>query len=405
MSGNSQLIIFTFIAACYAGNAFSGDIGAAGTLEQAATEVDSCPTFNWSGNQAATDYELAVFEDSGDGYILYEEMIELSDPVISTKIQAPGLSWTPSGDECLEEGSSYVWFIRELLSEGAGDWSIANSVNTQIRANTPRISVVGEFRTIGPCSWVNCRGIFRHDGSGGLIINSHTGGTWADIDFQTNGQTRMHMHHDGKLDIGGNVVIGSKLGIGIMSALVPTAFLDINTQDLNTTLLQISSGFFPTETRLIVEGGGTVGINTPTPNNSYKLHVNGAAASIGWTNLSSRQYKEDIKKIPTDERKQMLDRLMSMDLTSYRYKQAFGGDDSKKLGFIAEEMPGEVLSKDGKGVDIYALLSYTIGAIQEQQREIIEVAELKAENRTLRAQTEELKQLVCQDHPQAQICM
>ena len=38
-------------------------------------------------------------------------------------------------------------------------------------------------------------------------------------------------------------------------------------------------------------------------------------------------------------------------------------------------MPKEVLSADGKGIDVYELLAYTIGALKAQQKEI---ADLKA---------------------------
>ncbi len=37
-------------------------------------------------------------------------------------------------------------------------------------------------------------------------------------------------------------------------------------------------------------------------------------------------------------------------------------------------MPKEVLSKDGKGVDVYELLTYTIGAMKEQQKTISELS-------------------------------
>jgi hypothetical protein len=48
-----------------------------------------------------------------------------------------------------------------------------------------------------------CYGDFIHRaGSGGLIINSRTGGTWADISFQTNGVTRMFIEYNGDVGIG-----------------------------------------------------------------------------------------------------------------------------------------------------------------------------------------------------------
>ncbi|GMR07862.1 MAG: hypothetical protein BMS9Abin26_0866 [Gammaproteobacteria bacterium] len=116
---------------------------------------------------------------------------------------------------------------------------------------------------------------------------------------------------------------------------------------------------------------GNVGIGSS--NLAYKLYVNGAAAGTSWTNLSSREYKENITKLDVSRHDEMLATLMQLDLTTYKYKKEFGGDDTTKLGFIAEEMPKEVLSKDGKGVDVYELLAFTIGAMKAQQTKINEL--------------------------------
>jgi hypothetical protein len=119
---------------------------------------------------------------------------------------------------------------------------------------------------------------------------------------------------------------------------------------------------------LVITGTSHVGIGTSSP--LYLLHVNGAAAGTSWTNLSSREFKQNIARVPANEYKQMLANVMKMVLTRYEYKKEHGGDGERKLGFIAEEMPKEVLSKDAKGVDLYELLAYTLGALKAQQREI-----------------------------------
>ena len=130
---------------------------------------------------------------------------------------------------------------------------------------------------------------------------------------------------------------------------------------------------------------GRVGIGTSDP--SYQLHVNGTAAGTSWTNLSSRDFKKDIRKVDDTAHPLMLAKVMEMELTTYKYKEEYGGDDAVKLGFIAEDLPEEVLSKNGKGVDLYELLTLTIGAMKAQNKEI-EVQKL--ENRTLKAKVSEL---------------
>jgi hypothetical protein len=142
---------------------------------------------------------------------------------------------------------------------------------------------------------------------------------------------------------------------------------------------------YPTDTnKLRVQGSaivdGNVGIGTAAP--TYKLHVVGTAAGTSWTNLSSREYKDDVKYVDASEYDQMLARVVAMKPARYRYKSAYTDDPSVHLGFIAEEMPKDVLSPNGKGVDTYELVTYMAGAVKAQEARLEaqaqEMAELKA---------------------------
>jgi hypothetical protein len=101
---------------------------------------------------------------------------------------------------------------------------LQNNGNVGIRTTTPRqaLEVFGGFRftpdmdaCAGPGS--NCYGDIYYRTSAtnaaGLVINSQTGGTWADINLQTNGASRL------TIESGGNVGIGTT---------DPRATLDVN---------------------------------------------------------------------------------------------------------------------------------------------------------------------------------
>jgi hypothetical protein len=121
---------------------------------------------------------------------------------------------------------------------------------------------------------------------------------------------------------------------------------------------------------------GQVGIGS-WPVGSYMLYVAGSAfATGGFNQASAREYKEDIHYLGAHEQAAMLQRLKQLKLAQYRYKQSFNADGARRLGFIADELPREVLASDGKAVDLYELVSYAIGALKAQQ---VEIEELKAQ--------------------------
>lgn len=125
--------------------------------------------------------------------------------------------------------------------------------------------------------------------------------------------------------------------------------------------------------RLRITPNGNVGIGTKTP--THLIELSGGAYSDGavWTNASSRELKENIKELTA---KEAVDTLNGLDPVKYNYKTDAG---DKHVGFIAEDVPDLVATKDRKGLspmDIVAVLTKVVQeqkkAIEEQKRTIEE---------------------------------
>ena len=101
----------------------------------------------------------------------------------------------------------------------------------------------------------------------------------------------------------------------------------------------------PTGRNMVWRANGNVGIGTLSP--SYPLEMgSGAYVSSGgvWTNASSRQYKDNIRDLTIQDAKAA---LMELKPTKFKYK-ADKKDES--LGFISEDVPNLVATKDRKGL-------------------------------------------------------
>jgi hypothetical protein len=105
----------------YAQASVSIPISPGGGREEVAVPT-GCPAFSWSSVEGAAGYRLEVFS-------LVEEVLdhqaatERGNLALSVDIPAPALSWSPSNEEALRPGHSYVWFIKALDEVGGGQWS------------------------------------------------------------------------------------------------------------------------------------------------------------------------------------------------------------------------------------------------------------------------------------------
>ena len=110
---------------------------------------------------------------------------------------------------------------------------------------------------------------------------------------------------------------------------------------------------------------GNVGLGTTNPTLGPLQMGSGAYVSAGgiWTNASSRSYKEEIANLTLDA---ALKTLGGLNPVTYRYKTA---RDEKHVGFIAEDVPDLVATKDRKGISPMDIVAVLTKVVQYQQAE------------------------------------
>ena len=126
-------------------------------------------------------------------------------------------------------------------------------------------------------------------------------------------------------------------------------------------------------------------------NNSWRMQLNtdnslsmrsGATCTTGgvWTSVSSREAKENIKDLTTDE---AIDTLEGLNPVKFNYKVE---KEEEYVGFIAEDVPELVAVKDRKhmnSMDVVAVLTKVVQEqqklVQQQQKTIAELNERVAE--------------------------
>ncbi len=101
-------------------------------------------------------------------------------------------------------------------------------------------------------------------------------------------------------------------------------------------------------------------------------NASGAYVAIGgvWTDASSRENKENIKEL---EAQTAMEAFLQLTPVTYSVKVA---PDEKHVGFIAEDVPELVATKQRDGLSPMSIVALLTRVVQEQQKAI---AELRAE--------------------------
>jgi len=133
------------------------------------------------------------------------------------------------------------------------------------------------------------------------------------------------------------------------------------------------------EHHVIITKDGYIGIGTEYPN--HPIHLGGGAYTDGydWYPASSREYKENIESLTTEE---AINALEGLNPVKFNFKAE---KNDRHLGFIAEDVPDLVATKDRKGLSPMEIVAVLTGVVKEQQRIIEELKEeLKEVKRELR---------------------
>jgi len=152
---------------------------------------------------------------------------------------------------------------------------------------------------------------------------------------------------------------GASLGRG-------TGFLNVR-PDSNATAPNPSLRFLTVNVlRMIIDNAGNVGFGGITSVTNPIQHANGAFLSAGgtWTNASSRDLKQDISDVTNDEAMQALKALQPV---HFAYKV---DPKEKHVGFIAEDVPSIVATKDRKSLSPMDIVAVLTKVVQEQQSTI-----------------------------------
>ena len=130
-----------------------------------------------------------------------------------------------------------------------------------------------------------------------------------------------------------------------------------------------------TKERMVINHVGQIGMGI-WPN--HPLHMaSGAIVTDGgvWTNASSRDMKENIAELSTEE---AVEALTALTPVKYNYKKE---QDEEYVGFIAEDVPALVATNNRKNLSPMDVVGVLTKVVQEQQLQMeamkVELEELK----------------------------
>jgi hypothetical protein len=256
------------------------------------------------------------------------------------------------------------------------------TVNGNLLLNTTNISDAPE--------WARLYGAADNDMAGFAFDSFGTGsgmGGGGLFRFARGSQASKAVVQDG--DRVGYFVFAGYDGANFLNTAAFTAKVDgpVSAGNVPTKFVfETNATGYPRPERMVISSSGNVGIGTSTP--SYPLQMgSGAYVSTGgaWTNASSREYKDNIKALSMEE---AIGVLRGLNPVKFAYKKDM---TEKHVGFIAEDVPDLIATKDRKGLSSMDIVAVLTRVVQEQQKTIEE--QKKEYQRTISVLREELNEL------------
>ncbi len=168
-----------------------------------------------------------------------------------------------------------------------------------------------------------------------------------------------------RLEVNGSIQIheqnSSVAGLMITQSSGETGYIMHN----RASTLTIGAG---SQDRITIDREGNVGIGVSKPRHPLEM-ASGAHVTAGgvWTNSSSRDKKENIAELSTEQARMALMQLEPV-LFNYRNEVA-----EEYVGFIAEEVPDLVASRDRQSLSTMDIVAVLTKVVQAQQKRIEEL--------------------------------
>ena len=146
--------------------------------------------------------------------------------------------------------------------------------------------------------------------------------------------------------------------------------------------------------KVSINGVGQISFGSPPPaiTTHALLHSSGANLTLAgvWTNASSRALKQDIQPITSEQAR---DTVRALQPVGYRYKSE---PDEKYVGFIAEDVPELVATRDRKGLAPMDITAVLTRVVQDQDQQLDQQRQELGKQQQVIAQQQKLLETLSQ---------